>query len=174
MDATRSVFNSSYHENLQFSHTPRSATESTQPGNAHLNSEGEVSVRLTSCLFWLGLGCFEIKKLPWCGRFLSSKDEEVSHTDTSPLRIKVSVPWPNLWLDRPTYLLKVDQQTGSTTLGVYIRPFVLYIGMPVLSRQPSMRWHFEHRRLEKCHFFNLQMDCHVDDGQTCDAICQFF
>ena len=46
----------------------------------------------------LGLGCFEDEKTPslsWNSWFLTSKDEEVSRTDTSPFRIKMSFPCTN-------------------------------------------------------------------------------
>ena len=45
---------------------------------------------------WLGLCCFEIGEkcfIQRCSWFLTSKDKEVSHTDTSPFWIKVSLPW---------------------------------------------------------------------------------
>ena len=60
--------------------------------------EGEVSVRLTSLYLLVRNQLFqeELKIIFFHFQnnlILTSKDEEVSHTDTSPFRIKVSVPW---------------------------------------------------------------------------------
>ena len=78
-----------------------------EAGNAHLNSEGEVSVRLTSLYLLVRNQLFQDKLIIFHFQnnlFLTSKDKEV-RTDTSPselrfavlilppFRIKVSVPW---------------------------------------------------------------------------------
>ena len=70
--------------------------DNVAPGNAHFNSEGEVSVRLTSLsllvrnqLFQDNLG---ILNLFQNDLVLTDKDKEVNRTYTSPFRIKVSIP----------------------------------------------------------------------------------
>ena len=66
-------------------------------GSAHLNSEGEVSVLLTSLFLLVRARLFwnwkKNSSLSWCSWFLTSKEEEVSRTYTSPFRIKMSIPW---------------------------------------------------------------------------------
>ena len=70
--------------------------DNVAPGNAHFNSGGEVSVRLTSLsllvrnqLFQDNLG---ILNLFQNDLVLTDKDKEVNRTYTSPFRIKVSIP----------------------------------------------------------------------------------
>ena len=66
-------------------------------GTLALILKGEVSAWLTAFsllvrtrLFWNWRKNSFMERCSW---FLTSKDKEVSRTDTSPLRIKVSVPW---------------------------------------------------------------------------------
>ena len=58
--------------------------------------KGEVSVQLTSSSLLVRIRLFwKWKKFPslsWCSWFLTSKEEEVSRTDTSPFRINVTIP----------------------------------------------------------------------------------
>ena len=72
-----------------------------EPRNAHLNSEGG-SISTTDLLVLTGSESVVSRQ---AGTFifhfqnslaLTVKDKEVNDTDTSPFRIKVSIPWLNI------------------------------------------------------------------------------
>ena len=105
-------------------------------GTLTLILKGEVSVRLTSLsllvrtrLFWNWKKCF----MQRCSWFLTSEEKEVSRADTSPFRIKVSVPCG----DKPWVLARRTLgRARSCTAGTARRPW----WPATASGAGSMRW----------------------------------
>ena len=94
-------------------------------GKLTLIMKGEVSVTLTSSsllvrtrLFWKWK---KIPSLSWSSWLLTSQDKEVSCTDTSPFRTKVSVPCP-----RCSSMVDCHQRVLQTPEGKMVYQFIAY------------------------------------------------